>query len=55
MARKVETVRIYSDGKRKEDYPFDGWRYYTEYRFDENGISQSSGVNQETKGKEYKR
>jgi len=44
-----DTVRIYSnpDNGRRENYPFEGWRYYTEYIHTENGISCASGVNRE--------
>jgi len=45
MPEQIEIVRIYSDGERREQHPFEGWVHFTEYRFDEDGISQATGVN----------
>ena len=42
-----DVIRIYSNPYtgRREKYPFEGWRYYTEYIHTEDGISCASGVN----------
>ena len=45
MAEQI--YKIYSDGKRTDSKPFEGWLYYTEYGVNNDGFYCATGVNQD--------
>ena len=44
MAERI--YKIYSDGKRTDSEPFDGWIYFTEYGIEDGAFYSATGVNQ---------